>query len=112
METVTKNCNRRIVTRLWKVAVPMWRWAKPRGKVGMHFCGAGSSDRPGYPRTDSATIMQQGSRMRISFHQTHWRTLPMLPDNIASAADRRKSDEEGRGFVRDLALESIFQPIE
>lgn len=37
--------------------------------------------------------------------------ITYIADNIASAADRRKSDEEGRGFVRDLALESIFNRL-
>lgn len=34
--------------------------------------------------------------------------ITYIADNIASAADRRKADDQGRGFSRDLPLDSIF----
>ena len=34
--------------------------------------------------------------------------ITYIADNIASAADRRKSDTQGYGFSRDLPLDSIF----
>ena len=34
--------------------------------------------------------------------------ITYIADNIASAADRRKSDVQGYGFSRDLSLDSIF----
>ena len=37
--------------------------------------------------------------------------ITYIADNIAAAADRRKSDDHGRGFVRELPLESIFNRL-
>ena len=37
--------------------------------------------------------------------------ITYIADNIAAAADRRKSDEHGQGFVRELPLESIFNRL-
>ena len=34
--------------------------------------------------------------------------ISYIADNIASAADRRKKDEEDKGFIRDIPLDSIF----
>ena len=34
--------------------------------------------------------------------------ITYIADNIAAAADRRKADEQGKGFVKELAQDSIF----
>jgi len=63
---------------------------------------------------DDAEILQQ-----VRFHhaaglknaglaQNSLAYITYIADNIASAADRRKSDEQGYGFSRDLPLDSIF----
>ncbi|NDO45316.1 type III-A CRISPR-associated protein Cas10/Csm1 [Clostridium sp. MD294] len=37
--------------------------------------------------------------------------ITCIADNISAAADRRKSNEEGWGFVREIPLESIFNRL-
>ena len=37
--------------------------------------------------------------------------ITCIADNISAAADRRKNNEEGWGFVREIALDSIFNRL-
>lgn len=37
--------------------------------------------------------------------------ITYIADNISSASDRRKTNEDGTGFVRDIAIDSIFNML-
>ena len=71
---------------------------------------------------DQAQLKEEEILQQIRYHHAaNIKTAPIpddslayvtyIADNISSAADRRQTDQQGRGFSRDLPLESIFNRL-
>lgn len=86
-----------------------------------------SGDGRSHPESGSEFLLQAGIKdaeilQQVRFHhakdlrnaslsQGSLAYITYIADNIASAADRREAETEGRGFSRELAQDSIFNRL-